>query len=157
MQTRFSAVSVEEYLKTAFDDGDREYVDGAIVRRNLGEKDHSRMLGRVVFFFAVREAALRTFCFPSQRVQVTPTRFRVPDICVYIGEEPEEQVFRTPPFLVVEILSKDDRASELQERIDDYLAFGVPYVYTTAGSREARDGILRTAGPEIELELAPLF
>jgi Uma2 family endonuclease len=169
MQARSSTVSVEEYLKTTFDGGDREYVDGSMVRRCIGEKDHSRLLRSVVFYFSERESTLRTFCFPAQRVQVTPTRFRVPDVCVYIGSEPEEQVFRTPPFLVVEILSKDDRASELQEKIDDYLAFGVPYVwlvdprrhcgivYTAEESREARDGVLRTAGPDIELELAPLF
>jgi Uma2 family endonuclease len=169
MQTHSALVPVEEYLATSFDDGDREYVDGVIVGRNLGEKDHSRLQRKLVVFFAGLERTLGTFCFPEQRVQVGATRFRVPDLCVYIGEEPEEQVFRTPPFLVVEILSKDDRASELQEKIDDYLAFGVPYVwvvdprrrsgivYTAEGSREARDRVLRTREPEIELELDPLF
>lgn len=169
MQTHSAQVPVEEYLNTSFDDGDREYVDGVIVERNLGEKDHSRLQRELVVFFASQARKLRTFCFPEQRVQVKAARFRVPDVCVYIGEEPEEQVFRTPPFLVVEILSKDDRASEVQEKIDDYLAFGVPYVwlidprrrrgtvYTAEGSREARDGVLRTEGPEIELHLDPLF
>ena len=95
MRTQSTLVPVEEYLATSFDDGDREYVDGAIVGRNLGEKDHSRLLRNLVVFFAGRERTLRTFCFPAQRVQVSATRFRVPDICVYIGEEPEEQVFRT--------------------------------------------------------------
>ena len=95
MRTQSTLVPVEEYLATSFDDGDREYVDGAIVERNLGEKDHSRLLRNLVVFFAGREHTLRTFCFPAQRVQVSATRFRVPDICVYIGEEPEEQVFRT--------------------------------------------------------------
>jgi Uma2 family endonuclease len=169
MPMRSGPMSVEEYLTTSFDDGDREYVDGVIVERNLGEKDHSRLQRKLVAFFAGRERTLRTFCFPEQRVQVRATRFRVPDVCVYIGEEPEEQVFHTPPFLVVEILSKDDRASEVQEKIDDYVAFGVPYVwlidprrhrgivYTAEGSREARDGVLRTDGPEIELELDTMF
>jgi len=83
--------------------------------------------------------------------------------------EPDEQVFRTRPFPVVEILSNDDRASELQEKIDDYLTFGVPYVwiidprrrcgtvFTSEGSREAKDGVLRTQDPVIELPLDPLF
>ena len=154
-------ISIEEYLHTSVPDGDREYVDGAVVERNIGERDHSSMLGELIIFFAACKAARTVFAFPSLRVQVAPTRVRVPDVCVYIGSEPEEQVFRTPPFLVVEILSKDDRASDLQEKIDDYLAFGVRfvwvidprtrrgYIHTTAGSREAKDGLLRTSDPDI--------
>ena len=34
-------VSVEEYLRTSFPDADREYIDGRIVERNVGEVDHS--------------------------------------------------------------------------------------------------------------------
>jgi Uma2 family endonuclease len=169
MHTHPALVTAEEYLATSFDDGDREYVDGVIVRRNLGEKDHSRLQRKLVVFFANQERTLSTFCFPEQRVQVKATRFRVPDVCVTIGTEPDEQVFRTRPFPVVEILSNDDRASELQEKIDDYLTFGVPYVwiidprrrcgtvFTSEGSREAKDGVLRTQDPVIELPLDPLF
>ena len=169
MQTHSTLVPVEEYLNTSFDDGDREYVDGVIVERNLGEKAHSKLQRKLVGFFVAHEGTLQSYCFPAQRVQVKATRFRVPDVCVYIGAEPEEEVFRTPPFLVVEILSKDDRASDLQERIDDYLAFGVDFVWvidprrhtgtvhTAGGSWEARDGVLRTRGPNIELPLGELF
>ncbi len=162
-------VSAEEYLSTSFADGDREYVDGVIVERNLGEKDHSNTQGELIYFFRVLRAKLGTFAFPEQRVQVSPTRFRVPDVCVYVGSAPEEQVFRTPPFLVIEVLSPDDRASDVQEKIEDYLAFGVPfvwvidprtgrgYIHTPEGSREAKDGVLRTSNPAIELPLRELF
>jgi len=34
-------VSVEEYLRTSFPDADREYIDGRIVERNVGEVYHS--------------------------------------------------------------------------------------------------------------------
>jgi Uma2 family endonuclease len=56
----------------------------------------------------------------------------------------------------------------MQERIDDYLAFGVPHVwvvnprksrafqYTPDGMREAKDGILRTANPEIIVPILDL-
>ncbi len=162
-------VSAEEYLTTSFADGDREYVDGVIVERNLGEKDHSKTQKKLIVFFDRLEATHGTFAFPEQRVQVSPTRFRVPDVCVYLGAEPDEQVFRTPPFLVIEILSPDDRASDVQEKIDDYLGFGVPfvwvidprtrrgYVHTPEVSREAKDGVLRTTNPALELPLQQLF
>jgi Uma2 family endonuclease len=169
MQTHSTLVSVAEYLNTSFDDGDREYVDGVIVERNLGEKTHSKLQRKLIVFFGEQERTLQTYCFPEQRVQVRETRFRVPDVCVYIGAEPDEEVFRTPPFLVVEILSKDDRASALQEKIADYLSFGVAFVWvldprrragivhTADGSWEARDGVLRTRGPNIDLPLDQLW
>ncbi len=169
MQEQATLVSVDEYLNTSYPDGDREYVDGQVVERNLGEKDHSRLQRQLIGLFISLNAALKTFCFPEQRVQVHRTRFRVPDVCVYLGSEPDEQIFTSPPFLVIEILSKDDRASGLQEKIDDYLNFGVPFVWvidprrqcawvhTGNGSHEAKDRILRTANPLIEASLDELF
>ena len=43
-------VSVEEYLGTSYPDGDREYVDGEIVERNLGEIDHADLQSRIVVY-----------------------------------------------------------------------------------------------------------
>lgn len=169
MGAAVTLISVEEYLRTSFPDGDREYVDGEVVERNLGEKSHSKPQGELILFFGARRQSHGTYAYPEQRVQVSRTRFRVPDVCVYLGAEPDEEVFTTPPFLVVEILSQDDRASEVQEKIDDYLRFGVPYVWvidprlrrgwihTADGAREAKDGVLRTADPELALPLAELF
>jgi Uma2 family endonuclease len=169
MPSPVTLISVEEYLRTSYQDGDREYVDGVVVERNLGEKPHSRMQRQLIIWFSLHEKTLGTFCFPEQRVQVKPARFRVPDVCVYIGREPDENIFTTPPFLVVEILSADDRARELQDKIDDYLSFGVPfvwvidpvakrgYIHTRDGSLEARDGSLRTTNPEIAVTLSELF
>ena len=96
-------------------------------------------------------------------MQVKPTRFRLPDVCVYIGSEPDEQVFHTPPFLGVEVLSKDDRPGEIQENIRDYIDFGVRfvwvidpqsrrgYVYTKRERFESKDGVLRTEDPRLEV------
>ncbi len=38
MQPASTPVSAEEYLRTSFTDGDREYVDGRIVERNWAKK-----------------------------------------------------------------------------------------------------------------------
>jgi hypothetical protein len=43
-------VAVEEYLSTSYPDGDREYVDGQIVERNLGEIEHASLQTRIVFY-----------------------------------------------------------------------------------------------------------
>jgi Uma2 family endonuclease len=85
------------------------------------------------------------------------------------GPRPTEQILTHPPLIAIEILSKDDRMGQMQERIDDYLKFGVRYVwiinpgtqrawvYTKEGGHEAKDGILRTENPAIELPLPEIF
>jgi Uma2 family endonuclease len=161
-------VSVEEYLHTSYDP-DCDYVDGKIVERNLGELDHSDCQGRIYAYFLNRSRHWRVYPLVEQRVQVSRARFRIPDVCVVLGRRPTEQILSTPPLVCVEILSKDDRMAYMQEKIDDYLKFGVPYVwivdprsrrawiYTKDGCHEAKDGILRTENPEIELPLPEIF
>jgi Uma2 family endonuclease len=161
-------VSVEEYLSSSYRP-DREYLDGVIQERNLGEFDHSRLQCALAAFFYNRRKEWKLIAVPEQRVQVKPTRFRVPDLCVALEPGPFEQIFTRPPFICIEILSKEDSVESMQERIDDYLGFGVPYVwiinprsrrafvYTADGSHEAKDGILRTANPELVIPLAELF
>jgi Uma2 family endonuclease len=75
---------------------------------------------------------------------------------------------RAPPFLCIEILSPEDRSKEMQRRIDDYLEFGVQYVwlidpstrratvYTPHGVTEVKDGVLSTANPNIRVVLSDL-
>jgi Uma2 family endonuclease len=115
-----------------------------------------------------RAAQLGIHVFPEQRVQIRPDRYRVPDICVVLGPEPEEQVFTTPPFLCIEILSKRDTMTSMQERIDDYLQFNVPfvwlidprlklaYVYTRDGMNPAPT-TLTTSHPELSVPLTAIF
>lgn len=95
------------------------------------------------------------------------TRFRIPDICVLAGPEPDEEIFTSPPLACIEILTKDDRWSDVQEKVDDYLSFGVRYVwvlnprsrkayeFTSSGMHEV--GELRTGNPEIAAPLAAVF
>ena len=161
-------IPIEEYLASHYDP-DRDYVDGALVERNVGEKDHSKQQARLTAFFFARRKTGNLNVFPEQRIQVSPKRFRVPDVCVTLGPEPDEQVFTRPPFLCIEILSPSDTMHSMQERIDDYLSFGVPFVwvidpqnrrgwvYTLDGAREARDGFMRTANPELFVPLAEMF
>ena len=159
-------ISVSEYLTTSYRP-DRDYVDGVIVERNMGEKDHSRLQGLLIGYLVLRRKEWGIHVFPEQRVQVKATRFRIPDICVVAGAEPEEQIFTTPPLVCIEILSKDDRWSQVQERIDDYLAFGVRHVwvidprsrkayeFTSEGMHEVKE--LRTQEPSISIPLPALF
>jgi Uma2 family endonuclease len=105
----------------------------------------------------------------EQRVQVSPTRFRVPDVCVLLASASRDPIVRQAPFLCIEIVSPEDRVSRLDERLSDYFQMGVGYVwvldplskpafcYTPGEMHEVLDGILRTKNPDIEVPLSEVF
>jgi Uma2 family endonuclease len=148
-------ISVEQYLATSYRP-DCDYVDGRIEERNFGEWDHSKLQAAITAYFYQRRKTWNISVAPEQRVQVSPTRFRIPDVCVVLGE-PDSQIFRQPPFICIEILSKDDRMTEMQQRINDYLAMGVYVATPAAGFHEFKGNILRTENPVLELPLAEVF
>ena len=70
--------------------------------------------------------------FAELRVQVSPTRFRVPDVVVLENTGPlkdMEQVVRTPPVAVFEILSPEDTLPRMLEKLDDYERMGVRSIF----------------------------
>jgi Uma2 family endonuclease len=119
-------VSLEEYLNSAYSP-DREYVDGIVVERHVGERPHSLIQRNLIVSFVQRQPGL--FAWPEQRVRTIPgRRSRVPDVCVTLVD-PETDVFETPPFLVVEILSKRDEMTNVLEKLAEYEEFGVPHIW----------------------------
>ncbi len=76
-------VSVEEYLSTSYPDGDREYIDGQVVERNMGEVDHSDLQTTLAVYF--RNHCKSFWAGAGVRTQVKRTRFRVPDVCLVRG------------------------------------------------------------------------
>jgi len=161
-------VSVEEYLSTPYRP-DCDFVDGQVRGRNVGEYPHSRLQGRLVIWFGTRERDWKIRVLPEQRVRVSARRFRIPDVCVVRRDLPIEPIFTQPPLICIEVLSKDDSLHSLQERVDDYLASGVPnvwilepvlrkgYICTQSGFNEPGDGILRVAESRIHVPLAEVF
>lgn len=161
-----TAVSLPEYLATTYEP-DCEYIDGEVLERNMGELDHGGLQALLVGWLLNRRKQLGIHVFSETRTQVAPERYRVPDIAVTINR-PAGRVLQEPPFLCIEILSPEDRASRVEEKIDDYLQFGVRFVwlidprkksawcYSRAGKRQAVT-LLTTDTPRIELAVADLF
>ena len=161
-------ISVEEYLATSYRP-DCDFVDGQLIERNVGTKDHSKLQREVLAWFRDRRRELRLTAFPEQRVQVAQRRFRIPDVCVYPLPEPDEQIFTQPPYICIEVLSPKDTFPKLQDRLDDYLAMGVPNIWVLdppshrgwkivrEGHFEALDGVLRTSDGRVILTMADLF
>ena len=112
-------VSVTDYLSSAYDP-DVDLVDGVLEDRSFGEKDHAKLQLKLAMMLNTLGG---WFVAIETRIQVSPTRYRVPDVCVY-AQEPSEQVFVTPPILVIEVLSPEDRMSRMQRKVNDYFLFG---------------------------------
>jgi Uma2 family endonuclease len=135
----------------------------------LGELTHGRIQRRLILYFDLRSKELGIEVIPGQRVQVGPTRFRVPDVTVVKSSQTIGEIFTAPPHLCIEILSKDDTLEYMQEKIGDYLRFGVSsvwiinprlrkgYIATKAGMAEAASGVLTTSDPDIRVPVAELF
>jgi len=156
-------IPVEEYLSSVYEP-DCDYVDGQLEDRNVGEKDHSKLQFKIQLLLS---RIPEIFIFPEVRIRVAPTRFRVPDVAVYLTEPPE-QVFTTPPFLVIEILSLEDRWSRLTRKLEDYSAMGCPNIWIidparSKAYRHAPEAVLevhdalRTTDSRIAIELTNLW
>lgn len=120
-------VPVSEYLQTVFRP-DREYVDGEIRERHVGKYEHARLQALLAAWFYQHESPWLAIVVTEQRVRVSATRVRIPDVALIPpGSHPD--VISDPPILVVEILSPDDTYSDTEERASDYLAMGVQAVW----------------------------
>jgi Uma2 family endonuclease len=161
-------VSVHEYLNTSYHP-DCDYIDSRIVERSAGERDRSELQAELIIYLGALRSEFGLHIFPEQRVKISATLYRVPDICVVAGPGPSTQILQEPPFLCIEILSKDDRVGDMQEKIYDYLGFGVQYVWvinpknrkahvhTASSIREVKDGNLSTHNPDTTVPLAEIY
>lgn len=117
---------VEEYLRMSFEGPDHEYLDGEVVERNVGGNKHSRT--QVEFIRAIYRKAAALHVRPELRMRTAPNRYRIADVSVF-SEEPLDEVPSTPPLVVLEIVSRDDRLTEIIDKLEEYLNWGVPHVW----------------------------
>jgi Uma2 family endonuclease len=121
-------ISIEDYLDTVYRP-DRDYVNGEIEERNVGEKEHSAVQAFFIKWFAAFEALWRLEAYPEIHMLTAPTRVRIADIAVDRIGIPYEPVLRKPPVAVIEILSPKDRVSRYQARLEDYRTMGVQNIW----------------------------
>ncbi|MGB6134320.1 MAG: Uma2 family endonuclease [Acidobacteriaceae bacterium] len=158
----------EEYLSTVYRP-DCDYVDGEVLKRNLGTFDHAFLQGLLVRLFLNRATDWSCLAVPEQRVRIRTGKYRIPDVCVLRKSAPREQIVAQPPLLFIEILSPEDRMNRMRERVDDYFALGTEhvwivdpelrkaYVCSQRGFQEPDGGILTIPGTPIRVVLSELF
>jgi Uma2 family endonuclease len=122
-----SHISLHEYLDRNYRP-DCEYVDGEVRERNVGKWEHARVQWLLAVWFGKHEKEWGITGSTEQRVRVSGSRVRVPDLVV-LTAGPQPDVLTDPPLLVIEILSPDDTYSDTQERTQDYRTIGVETVW----------------------------
>ena len=121
-------VSVEEYLGSIYHP-DCEYIDGRIEERNLGQFDHALFQALLASLFTNNGQAWSIRTLTEWRAQVSSTHFRIPDVTVIRRGLPKEPILTHPPLIAIEILSPGDRRGQVEEKLDDYFAFGIENIW----------------------------
>jgi len=162
-------MDVEEYLRTSFDGSDCEYLDGEIVERNMGEVPHAYLQAKLSRLLWQLYSHLGIFVLTEIRIQITSRRFRVADVAVWRDSNIGTGIPTVTPFLVVEILSPEDRMVPMLPKIQEYLSIGVEWVWVIAPEEKsalsysqknpagAVCDVLRTENPATEIPLSRAF
>lgn len=175
-----SSISLAEYVNTRYRP-DREFIEGRLEERNVGEHDHAAVQAALVLWFGQRQNEWRIEVLPEQRMRISATRYRVPDVCLVSLDEPVEQILTRPPLACIEVLSPEDTLHRMQgspecaavarsgaeRRVDDYRDFGVGNIWvldpatqkgydcTSSGFLEATE--FSISGTPIRRVLSELF
>lgn len=162
-----TAVPVEEYLRTTYHP-DKEYVNGQLLERNVGEHYDSRMQTLIILTLGPRESECRFRSFTEQRVRISgEPRYRIPDVCVKALPYKVSPVMERPD-LAIEVLSPGDEPGEMLDKIADYVAAGIAYIWVVDPYKRAlmevvQGGIRRPQGSVLatplvgEIDFASLF
>jgi Uma2 family endonuclease len=161
-------IAVEDYLNTTYSP-EKEYRDGVLVERNVGEKAHARLQLKIGAYLNRRRKQWNIEAYTELRIKVRENWYPIPDVCVYSLPDFEERYPTRPPLLWVEILSHDDRIIDVWEKAAELVKNGVPYVWvidpntlesevrTAAGMEPVPDRTLRIPGTPIVSPLADVL
>ncbi len=139
------------------------------MERNTRELPHALLQSRLLLLLSELGSSTRLQVVPEVRLQINRMRFRVADIAVWRSGSIGTQIPTVIPFLVVEILSPEDRMVCMQPKIQEYLGIGVDHVWlidpydrkALSDSKEDLVGkladALKTVNPHLEIPLEILW
>ena len=157
-------VSVDEYLRTNYKPA-CEYRDGVLTQKPMPTGKHAFLQTRIGHYIL---SAYNQFWVGSElTVRLSDDRYVVPDVAVQYLDRVQNPYPTKPIPLCVEIISPEDRFSEVMAKGQEYLDWGVPIVWIIdpekcraweftreRGLHEAHETL--TAG-EISISVASLF
>jgi Uma2 family endonuclease len=157
-------IPVEEYLNTSYSP-DREYRDGIVLERNVGDEGHSSLQALLTIYIGVRQKQWNVKVYTEFRIKVREGWYPLPDVCVYMQPAPKERYPDRPPLFWIEILSEDDRTVDVWGKAAELVKNGVSYVWvidphtldsqlwTASGSASVPDHTLRLPDTPVVIPL----
>jgi len=121
-------IPVGDYLKTSYSP-DREYRDGQVMERNVGDNAHALLQIALGAYSRRRRKEWQVEVYTELRIRARADWYPIPDVCLYPLPAPTERFPSTMPLLWVEILSEDDRMIEVWQKAADLVACGALYVW----------------------------
>lgn len=132
-KTPTKITTLEEYLN--FDDGtDKRYEleDGVLVNMPPGTGKHEAIITLLLvrFFLEIQKMGLPLQPRPNGTEVLTKKQPRRPDICVITNEQAQSientsAILKTPPPLLVEVVSPESIDRDYNQKTIEYAAFGV--------------------------------
>ncbi|MGC9949327.1 MAG: Uma2 family endonuclease [Bryobacteraceae bacterium] len=118
-------VSADEYLTSGYHP-EMEYVDGVLVERDAPTIAHSLLQVLLAVYLDAYRKQFRFATLSEARTQIIErARYRIPDMILCPLPLPSGKIVTSIPWVVIEILSPDDRLSEQLARFRDYKQIGV--------------------------------
>jgi Uma2 family endonuclease len=127
MATKALIFTPEQYLATQFE-REPELVRGEIAERPLPTFQRGNIQLRMGSRLMALQQSYPVFTGVEVRVRMALDLFRIPDISMWEGAAPEG-VPTSPPLLVVEISSPDDRLDAMLQKLEEYRVWGVRHIW----------------------------
>jgi Uma2 family endonuclease len=115
-------ITPEQYLATHFE-REPEFVHGELVDKSLPKKKHARTQQRLCVLLD-----RAGYGCTELRVKLAHDLYRIPDFALY-ESEPDGELPDTPPLLIIEIASPDDRLTDVKRKLEEYRVWGVTHVW----------------------------
>lgn len=119
------SLSVEEYFESSHHP-DWEYVDGIVRERSMPTTVHSFLQALLAEYFRHMRKQFRYGVLVEARTELIPrSRYRIPDVSLCGLPVPSGKFVDTVPWVVIEVLSPDDKLRDELERFREYAQRGV--------------------------------
>jgi len=120
-------IAVDEYLNTSYRP-DMEYVDGVLMERGVATVSHGLLQHILGVYLEPYSEQFQFEPLPEVRTQIIErARYRIPDLMLCPLPVPAG-IMKSVPWAVIEILSPEDRFSDLIARFQDYKKIGVRHM-----------------------------
>ncbi len=147
-------ITAEEFLYMPESDG-AELLDGRIVEKCMGNESAwlgGRIFGLIMFY--IEGKRLGRIFGPEAGLRVWPdhpNRVRKPDVTFFRGRRrpPAGWEEHAVPDLVVEVVSPNDRADDLEEKLAEYRDAGIPLIWVIYPGTQSAHVLTQNARMEV--------